>query len=254
MSRGVVEIHMLQTDTVASGSDLVRRCSEWQGAWPGAKTVFPARLLAFPAVAKWLRNQVRGKNARVGARNEQELALVVSAGINPAWTVFYCDNAVVRAVWHAVGLNVGCFVVIGERQVLTISACAPSPQRVLVDVTPANSNEVLAAVLAAEGLELTGLHCQLDAAGPTGNIDRIIGQTAQFSRDNGAILSLLNVAVSDPTSGSPDAVRALAAAVDDALDESCRRRRFPRPAVIVSPQWQALAGRAETARSRCGDI
>jgi len=82
--RGVVEVHILQTDTVASGTDLVRRCSEWQSAWPYAKTVFPARLLAFPAAAKWLRNQVRGKNACVGVRNEQELALVISAGINPA--------------------------------------------------------------------------------------------------------------------------------------------------------------------------
>ena len=246
---------MLQTDTAASGTDLVCRCSEWQGAWrPYAKTVFPARLLAFPGAAKWLRNQIRGKNAWLSVRNEQELALVISAAINPAWTVFHCDNAVTRAVWHAVGLNVGCFVVIGEPQVLTISACAESPQRVLVDVTAAHANGALAAVPAAERLELTGLHCQLDTAEPTGDIDRVIGQMAQFSRDRGAILGLLDVAVSEPASGSPQALRALAAAVDDALDESCLRWRFPRPAVTVSPQWQALAGRAATAPSRCGDV
>lgn len=245
---------MLQTDTVASDTDLVRRCSEWQGAWPYAKTVFPARLLAFPAAAKWLRNQIRRKNACLGVRNEQELALVIAAGIHPAWTVFHCDNAVTRTVWHALGLNVGCFVVSGERQVLTISACAPSPQLVLVDVTPAHANGALAAVLAAERLELSGLHCQGDMAGLTGDIDRVIGQMAQFSRDHGAILGLLNVAVSEPASGSPQAVRALAATVDDGLDESCLRWRFPRPAVTVSPQWQALTGRPATTSSRCGDI
>jgi hypothetical protein len=212
--------------------DMVRRCSAWEDAAPHAELVCPARLLTSAAVAKW----VREHRASVAVGTEQELALAIAAGIHPGRVVFHCDSAVTRTVWHAVGLSVGRFVVNAEGQILTVSACAPHRQRVLVDVTDEPACDLLAAVCAEERLELIGLHCRLDRANETDDVTRVIGQMAEFCRGSGDVLTRLSLAVPDLPGPSVPARRMVVAAIDDVLESTCRRLRVPRPAVMVAPQ------------------
>jgi diaminopimelate decarboxylase len=242
---------MAQTDTMArrqafpgesattagDGADLMARCCAWQDALPHTEVVFPAGILPVAATAKWARAQ----RACVGVRTEHELALTISAGIHPGRAVFFCDHAVTRTVWHAVGLGVGRFVVGATDQLMTVSACAPVPQRVLLDITAGPVGELLAAARAEERLELIGLHCQLDNAGQTDHIARAVGHMAQFSRDHAVVLTRVSLGVSEPPGGSPQALSAWGAAIDAALESNCRRLRLPRPAVMVSPHWRTLA-------------
>jgi diaminopimelate decarboxylase len=242
---------MLQTDTMsgpsafrgepgapasADGTDLARRCDAWQNALPRAEIVYPARVLTSAATAKWVRNQIRDRNARVGVRDERELALAIAAGIRPAQVVCHGENAAPRTFWHAVGLGVGLFVVNAERQLLTISACAPEPQSVLVDVAAAQVDGLIAAVIATERLELSGLHCQLHNVGQViGDVGRVIGQMVQSFRDHAMALSRLSLALSEPVNGSPEAVRAHVEAIGGALENRCWRLGVPYPVLMVSP-------------------
>ncbi len=245
------KVRMLQTDTMSGpsafrgepdapasvdGTDLARRCDAWQNALPHAEIVYPARVLTFGATAKWVRNQIRDRNARVGVREQRELALVIAAGIRPAQVVCHGENAATRTFCHAVGLGVGLFTVNAERQLLTISACAPQPQSVLVDVAAAQVDELIAAVIATERLELIGLHCQLHNVGQViDDISRVIGQMVQSFRDHAMALSRLSLAVSEPVNGTPEAVRAHVEAIGGALENRCRRLGVPHPVLMLSP-------------------
>jgi diaminopimelate decarboxylase len=127
--------------------------------------------------------------------SDDELALAVSAGIRPVRIVFYCDHVATRTTWHAVGLGVACFTVRTERQMGQLSACAPRPQRVLVDVTGRPAGDLLAGVLAEDQLQLIGLHLNLGSAGhPAEEVNRVLGQMAQLSRDHAVVLSRLSLA------------------------------------------------------------
>ena len=244
---------MLKTDTLAGGPafggepgapasmdgiDWASRCAAWQDALPRAEIVFPAPVLAISAAAKWVRTKVRDREAFVGVRNEQELALAIAACIPPARVVFHSDNAVTRTIWHAVGLGVGRFVVSTERQLLTISACAPQPQCVLVDIATGPVGGLLAAVVAEERLDLTGLHCQLDNTSQVDDILAAIGQLAQFVGDHAVAPSSLSLAVPESVNGSQDNLdiaRALVTAVADAVARRCQELGLPRPVLMVAP-------------------
>jgi hypothetical protein len=219
------------------GTDLARRCDAWQNALPHAEIVYPARVLTLAATAKWVRSQIRDRNARIGVREQRELALAIAAGIRPAQVVCHCENADTRTFWHAMGLGVGLFIVNAERQLVTISACSPQPQSVLVDVAAAQVNELIAAVIATERLKLIGLHCQLDNVGQViGDISRVIGQMVQSFPDHAMGLSRLSVAVSEPVHGSSEAVRAHVEAIRGALENKFRRLGVPYPILMLSPR------------------
>jgi diaminopimelate decarboxylase len=245
------KVRTLQTDTMSGpsafrgepgapacvdGTDLARRCDAWQSALPHAEIVYPARVLISAATAKWMRNQIRDRNARVGVPDEHELALAIAAGIHPAQVVCHGENADTRVFWHAVSLGVGLFIVNAERQLLTISACSPQPQSVLVDVAATHLDGLIAAVIATERLELIGLHCHLHDVGQViGDIGRVIGQMVQSFPDHAMALSRLSLAVSEPVNGSPQAVRAHVEAIGGALENKCWRLGVPQPVLTLSP-------------------
>jgi hypothetical protein len=195
-------------------------------------------VLAVSSAAKWVRTRVRDRKAFVGVRNEQGLALAIAACIPPARVVFHCDNAVTRTIWHAVGLGVGRFVVSTERQLLTISACAPQPQCVLVDIATGPVGGLLAAVVADERLELTGLHCQLDSTSQIGDILAAMGQLVQFVGDHAVAPFSLSLAVPEPVSGPRDNLETAGAHVStvaDVVAQRCQELGLPRAALMVAP-------------------
>ena len=230
---------MLRRDALSALPDSgpVRGWVDWQNAMQQAEIVFPARLLAVPAAAQWIRDQ----RCCVDVGNDGEIDLALTAGIHPVRMVLQSEYAVMRTIWHAVGLGVGRFVVSTPRQATALLACARGPQRVLVDVTSGSPDELFAEVLAHHQLQLTGLHCQLRFEDQCDDVDRVIGLMVQFYRDHAVILSRISLTVAESPRATPNAVGGFIAAIDDALDSNCRRLRFPRPAVSLSPHWRTLA-------------
>lgn len=232
----------------------VRRCSEWQHVLPDAEIAFPARLLAVATTAQWVKDRA-DKGLCVGVRGDQDLDHALSAGVPPARMVFHCERAATGTVWNAVGVGVGRFIVGTERQMMLVSACAPERQSVLIDVTGRRqADDLLTTVVVDEGLSLTGLHVQLDNAGGADQVKYAIEQMARFSRKHAVVFSRLSLAVSEPLSAAPQARAALVAAVDDAIDTSCRRLRLPRPALMVSPQWPTITGRGRSHPSAASQL
>jgi Pyridoxal-dependent decarboxylase, pyridoxal binding domain len=232
----------------------VRRCSEWQHALPDAEIVFPARLLAVATTAQWVKDKA-DRGLCVGVRGDQDLDLAVSAGVPAARMVFHCAGAATGTVWNAVAVGVGRFIVGTERQMMLVSACAPERESVLVDVTGRRqAGDLLTAVLADEGLELIGLHLGLDNGDRADQVKYAIEQMARFSREHVVAMSRLSLAVSEPLSASPQARAALVAAVDDAIDSTCRRLRFARPALIVSPHWPTIPARRRSHPSAANQL
>lgn len=232
----------------------VRRCSEWQHVLPDAEIAFPARLLAVATTAQWVKDRA-DKGLCVGVRGDQDLDHALSAAVPPARMVFHCERAPTGTVWNAVGVGVGRFIVGTERQMMLVSACAPERQSVLIDVTGRRqADDLLTTVVVDEGLSLTGLHVQLDDAIAADQVKYAIEQMARFSRKHAVVFSRLSLAVSEPLSAAPQTRAALVAAVEDAINASCRRLRFPRPALMVSPHWPMITGRGRSHPSAANQL
>jgi hypothetical protein len=224
----------------------VRRYAEWRHALPEAEIAFPARLLTVATTAQWV-NDNADNRLRVAAQGDQDLDQALSAGVPPAHIVFHCDRAATGTVWNAVGVGVDRFIVRSERQMMLVSARAPEPQSVLFDITGRRwVDDLLTTVLADERLKLIGLHIRLDNADPANQVKYAIEQMARFSRKNAVVFSRLSLAVSEPLSVAPQARATLVSAVDDAITTSCRRLRFSRPALMVSPRWPTITGRGRS--------
>ena len=152
--------------------------------------------------------------------------------------MFQNDNAASRTVWHAIGLGVGRFVVSADRQIMTWSAMARRPQRVLVDITDEPADDLVEAVLTREQLDFLGVRRQLSAADDAENVARAIGQLGPVL-DGRATLSHLNLAVSKPPGRPPVSPQVVAAAIDKTLNDGCGYCGLPLARIVVSSR---LAG------------
>jgi hypothetical protein len=217
--------------------EVLRRCSRWRKAFPDAEVAYSATVLRIPGAPQW----VRGHGLGVDARGDEELALTVAAGIRPGHVVLHCEDAAPGTVRHAVALGVGQFVVGSDEQIATLAACARRPHSTLVDVTAVPADELITAALAQHQLGVIGLHGHLDTAGLAGGVRRMISEMERFRHDHGVILTCLSVAVSGGTEHSTDPTD-VASGIDEALDDACARFRFPRPAPVISPDWDILRG------------
>jgi diaminopimelate decarboxylase len=216
---------------------VVRHCAQWRSALSHSEIVVPAGILRVPASVGWVHEH--GLGVEVGSDGDLDVA--VSAGIAPARMVFRGDYAPTHTVWHAVGLGVGSFVVGAERQILLVSACAPFPQRVLVDATAGIPRRLVDLVSAEPRLEVIGLYCHLNSFDPAEDIDRVIDRMAHFRRDHATGLRYLGLAVCQPDNVVPQTRQHLGPAIEEAINAACLRVRFPRPRVMVTLQLPAGA-------------
>lgn len=212
-------------------SDVVARCNRWRKAFRHVDVAFPATVLAIPLAANWIRD----RGCEVDARSPQGISFAMSAGIAPARVMFQCGNATGRTIHDAINLGIGQYIVDSESAVAMLGACADQSQHVLVDVTCSQGNELVAAVLAEKHLALTGYHSEAD--NPEDSVLRMMKHMADVHCRRGLLLTRIGVAVRGVQSASPEAV---AAAIEDAVEEGCARFRLPRPALTVFPDWIAL--------------
>jgi diaminopimelate decarboxylase len=218
-------------------SVVLRRCSLYQKAFPEAEITYPVAALRLPAVATWVRRHGRTVDVRSG----DELDRAISAGVHPVRVVMHRDDATASPIRRSVNIGVGRFVVNSPSQVALLVSCAERSQRVVVDVTSDLARETIDAVLAQNRVNLIGLHSQLGISvinepGLAEVVGRMIAQMAQIRRYHNVLLTRLSVAGGTASRADDRArLRRLNDAIEDAVDDSCARWRFPRPLLVLSP-------------------
>jgi diaminopimelate decarboxylase len=226
------------TPKVDCQDDVLRRYRDYRKTLRWAGITCAADALRQPEVAA----AVRKRGHCVDVHSCEELAFVVVAGIPAPRIVMHDDGITAAPIRCGVNARVGRFILGCRDQVDVLAACADRPQRVLVDVST-GSDDAIAAVFARPHLDLIGLHAWLapDAI-PTEYADtaaRMIAQMADIRREHHVIptrVSLAGGGVLSDRAAAPNALRRLAAELDDAFDDACARFRFPRPALILAAQ------------------
>ena len=192
----------------------------------------PASVLSDPSVAGW----VRTHGVTVYADDGDELGLAGACGVRPAQVVLRCGRSA-EPIVGALDLGVNRFVVSCEQHVDVLRACAHHDTYVHVDdECPAVSGEGC--------LDVIGLHCDIGASGPLdwgAATGRLLGRIAELRVDGSALtrISLTGGPMAVWIEGDKAELRAIAAVVDDAIDEGCARWRIPRPSVTLAPSVSA---------------
>jgi diaminopimelate decarboxylase len=219
-------------------SVVLRRCSLYQKAFPGAEVTYPVAALRLPAVAHWVRRHGRA----VEVHSSDELERAVSAGIQPVRVVMLRGDATASPLRRSVNIGVGRFVVSSASQVALLASCAQRPPRVLVNVTSDLAEGTIENVVAQNRVNLIGLHNQLsndviDDASLAEVVGRMIAQMAQIRRHHTLLLTRLSLAGGGAVFGADyrARLRRLDNVIEDAVDDSCARWRFPRPLIVLSP-------------------
>ncbi len=199
---------------------------------PMSGCALPAVALRDPGVAAW----VRTHGLAVTVCGDDDLDLVQRSGIRPIHVVLRC-GPVTGTIRRATELGVVRFVVSADRQVAVLAGCSRPPTFVYLD----DQGPV---VLGERRLDVIGLHCDVgDSRGAQGwgvATERLLDRMALMQTCGSQLtrISLAGGSVETWLSGGTDDLRAIASAVDDALDAGCARWRLPRPAVELAPLGQ----------------
>lgn len=203
---------------------------------PLAGCGLPAAVLRDPAVAAW----VRAHGVTVYADDGAELGLAGRCGVRPAEVVLRCGGTA-ESIVGALDLGVSRFLVSCEQHVAVLTACARHDTYVHVD-------DECPAVVGHGCLDVIGLHCQIAARGPQdwgAAAERLLSRIAALRTDGSTLtrISLTGGPMAIWIDGDKAELKAIAAAVDEAIDEGCARWRLPRPSVTFAPSvHQTAAG------------
>lgn len=195
---------------------------------PLARCGFPASGLADASVAGW----VRAHRITVYADGTGQLALAGRRGIRPEQLVLRCGPDT-GPILGALNAGVSRFVVSCEEHVEVLTARGHQGTRVHVD-------DACPAVLGHGCLDVIGLHGHVQASCPPdwgAAAERLLGRIA-LMRTGGAALTRISLSGGPMASwidGDTCELKAIASAVDEAIDEGCARWRLPRPAVTFAP-------------------
>jgi diaminopimelate decarboxylase len=245
---GTGRLRVADTALLADDSELRRaadpvavlhRIRRYQELLPGTAITCPGEALRASGVAL----AVKKRGHAVDVHCTDELSLALSAGIPAARIVLHDDGVTAAPIRCAVSAGVGQLVIACCQQVSVLAGCAKRPQRVLADITADSAEAIAAAIFERRRLDLVGLHSTLtSAASPAEYADAVAAMVAHMAWirvKHNVILTRVSLAGGDLLSGGDAGtadLRALAAALEDALDETCARFRFPRPALILAPR------------------
>ncbi|WP_066899033.1 hypothetical protein [Mycolicibacterium houstonense] len=220
---------------------VLRRCALWRNAFKGLSVSFPGELLGFHSTAAWMRRH----RVTVDVATAAELNLALAAGIRPAQLVMHPRNG--AAIARAGTGDAARFVIDTAQQATAIARGAQRVEQVLAiagDALPS----VAAEVLRHRQLELIGLHCTAEPSDDPiglGALRTALADMAMIRRRYSLVLGRISLAGLD---GGllylrPWALRRVADALGDVLDEQCAHHRYPRPALTVAPLTCALLPR-----------
>jgi diaminopimelate decarboxylase len=258
---------------VLDEADFRSRIRHYQSSLPGVRVVYAGKALLTTTVAQWVVEEGLG----LDVCSSGELAIALAAGVDPARIVLHGNVKTTDDLLDATAAGVGRIVVDSLTELSVLGSLLQRPQKVLLRVTPdidihghravntgvsdqkfgftlndGHFNEAVHRISQHKLLTLVGLHCHLGSqitdATPYGEaIRRLVPAMADIQARHRVTLGELNIGGGHGVPylpGDPELdLRALAATINDALDESCARERFPRPTIVVEP------GRAISARA-----
>jgi len=237
------------------------------------EVVYAGKSLLSTAVARWAREEGLG----IDVCSAGELATALAGGVDPARIVMHGNAKSPGELREAVRVGVGRIVLDSRMEIAYLAGLARRRQPVLIRVTPDidihghraittgvsdqkfgftlagdHAAEAVRRVLAHPILDLVGLHCHIgsqvsDPALYGEAIRRMIAAMADIRARHGVILTELNIGGGHAIPYVPGDreldLDALAAVIENALDEACAAERFPRPQIVVEP-GRAISGRA----------
>ena len=248
--------------------DLRARCRDYREAFGGAQVYYAAKAFLSTTVARWVQDEGLGLDVCTGG----ELAVAVRAGFPGERLLLHGNNKSLAELSAALDAGVGRVVVDSLQEIERLSAvCAERgvTQRVLVRTTvgvEAHTHEFIATahedqkfgfslaggdaldavhrVLAAPGLELTGLHSHIgsqifDSGGFEVAAHRVVGLLADVRERCGVDLPELNLGgglgIAYTSADDPADVRAMGASLAAIVERECRSYGLPVPALAIEP-------------------
>jgi diaminopimelate decarboxylase len=212
----------------------LRRCAQYRKAFRCAAVSYPADILGLQAPADWIRRH----GVAVDVVDTDGFARALTAGILPQRIIMHRPATAGTAEAGA-----GRFVVDSRQQVDGLATTARQRRRVLVDITDQDADDLVAAVIGGAGLDLIGVHRRLHG-GESGSaaVRAMVTAMRGFARRYNVIPARLSLGDIDAAEWGcrRDDLVAIAAAVDDAVEDGCVASRFPSPAVNIAPSRSAL--------------
>jgi diaminopimelate decarboxylase len=250
---------------VLDEADFRSRIHHYQSSLPGVHVAYAGKAPLTTAVAQW----VVEEGLDLDVCSPDELAIALAAGIDPARIMLHGNVKTTEELLDATAAGVGRIVVDSLTELAVLGCLLQRPQKVLLRVTPeidipghravhtgvsdqkfgftlndGHFNDAVHRISQHQLLTLVGLHCQLgsqltDARIYGEAVRRLVPAMADIRVHHRVTLSELHIGGGHGMpylSGDPGLdLPALAATINDALDESCARERFPRPTIVIEP-------------------
>lgn len=237
----VTTYYVEQPQALLDETSVLSRCALWRSAFKGFSVSYPAELLNSEPAAAWMRRY----RVTVDVRTAAELNLALASGIRSAQLVMHPRNA--AAVASAGMGQASRLVVDSDQQAAALARGAQRREHVLVGAG-GDMHSVIAEVVRHRQLDPIGLHCAADPAHDPiglGALRSALADMAMIRRGHSVLLSRISLAGMDGGLFGlhPWALRRVAGALSDVLEEQCARFRFPRPALTVAPSVHALLPR-----------
>ncbi|MBJ8342423.1 diaminopimelate decarboxylase [Antrihabitans sp. YC3-6] len=230
---------------VIDEDDVRHRCRAYRKIFPEADIAYAAAALPIRAVVRW----VTEEGLSIGIGSTSELAIALSAGVDPKRIILHCNAMTAEEAQSAAAIGAGRTVVDSLACIAHVSAATRNSQNVLIQVQPDarhcnESDDAIRAAVRQSNLNLVGLHCHLgshssDTDRIASTIHELVTQLDLVRREHGTVLTELVLggdrSVSPTPNGTSVHLPGLAATIDDALDSACATYRFPRPRITLEP-------------------
>jgi diaminopimelate decarboxylase len=258
---------------VADEEDVRSRCREYLDAFggnplPPANICYAAKAFCSRAVLRWVTEEGLGVDVCTGG----ELAVALSAGIDPALITMHGNNKMLAELSRAVSAGVGHVVVDSFEEIARLAYFADAAgrrPRVLVRVTTgveAHTHEFMATahddqkfgfslasgaadeavrrVLALPSLEFAGLHSHIgsqifDTAGFEVAAHRVIELAARISAEHAVAIEELDLGggfgIAYTPGDDPPEVKSLAAGLCSIVAAQCAAFGLPVPRLTIEP-------------------
>ncbi|WP_422745164.1 decarboxylase [Mycobacterium sp. WMMD1722] len=202
----------------------------------GTPLLVPAELLTSASVAEWVRRRGLG----VDVSGAEQLRLALATGLPAVRVAAQCPD--VLTVEAAMAAPVGRFVISSRAEVMLLANRQAATPRVVVDVTESAGERLAASVVGMARLDVVGLRCRVggqddDAADA---VRAMVEQMARIKRAHGVIMT--RACLSGFGRGGADSaeLRDGVHQLQLTVEEACAELRYPRPALVLSLDAEAL--------------